>query len=85
MTWTEISRQTHDNGKSKHHFLDEDSLSDDAIERIRKKHLEDKVDSIFSFALNNKVRIIGVRDGAEFQVIWYDANHVFANSNKKHT
>ena len=85
MTWNEITRQTHDNGKSKHHFLAENSLSNDAIERIKQKHFEDKTDSIFSFALNNKVRIIGFRDGAEFQVIWYDANHEFAISNKKHT
>ena len=85
MTWNEITRHTHDNGKSKHHFLSEDSLSESAIERIKKKHFEDRTDSIFSFALNNKVRIIGLRDGVEFQVIWYDANHEFAISSKKHT
>ena len=55
------------------------------LERIRKKHLEDSTDSIFSFALNNKVRVIGVHDGVELQVVWYDANHDFAESNKKHT
>ena len=85
MSWSEIEKQTHDNGKSKHHFLNEGAFSDDAEKRIRKKNLEDKTDSIFSFAFNNKTRIIGIRDGANFQVIWYDANHEFATSTKKHT
>lgn len=86
MTWQEISRQTHDNGKSKHHFLnDSDRLSKDARERIKVKNFEEKIDNIFSFALNNITRVIGIRDGAEFQVVWYDANHEFAPSTKKHT
>lgn len=85
LRWRELREHTHDENKSKHHFLSEDSLSESAIERINKKHFEDRTDSIFSFALNNKVRIIGLRDGVEFQVIWYDANHEFAISSKKHT
>ena len=85
MTWSAIGQQTHDNGKSKHHFLSETTLSNAAVERIKAKELEDKTDLIFSFALNNTVRVIGIRDKAEFEVIWYDANHKFAISNKKHT
>ena len=36
MTWTEIKKQTHDNGKSKHHFLELDKLSKTALERVEK-------------------------------------------------
>lgn len=86
MTWQEIEKQTHDDGKSKHHFLSNaDKLSKDALARIEKKNLVDDVDSLFSFALNNTTRIIGIRKGAIFQVVWYDANHEFAPSEKKHT
>ncbi len=86
MTRHEINNQTHDTNKSKHHYLKElDNLSKDAVKSIKVKHLEDKVDKLFSFALNNKTRLIGLLDGAEFQVIWYDANHEFCPSSKKHT
>ena len=86
MKWQEILQQTHDDGKTKHHFLNDiDRLSKDARERIKAKKFEDKTDKIFSFAFNNITRVIGLRDGAEFQVIWYDANHEFALSEKKHT
>ena len=85
MTWYEIKRQTHDDGKSKNHELNSDVLSKYAAERIRAKRLEDDIDAIFSFALNNKVRVIGIRNGAEFQVCWYDPKHEFAPSSLKHT
>ena len=85
MTWQEILQQTHD-GKSKHHKLDNlDRLSKEAQIRIEKKHLNLDTDAIFSFALDNMKRLIGIRNGAVFQVIWYDANHEFAPSAKKHT
>ena len=85
MTWQEILRQTHDNGKSKNHELNLDRLSQKAVERIKKKHLNIDVDSLFSFALDNIKRLIGIRKDATFQVIWYDANHEFCPSPKKHT
>ena len=85
MTWREIKLQTHDAGKSKNHELSSKSLSLKAKERISAKGLGEYEDALFSFALNNKVRVIGVRLGAEFQVVWYDANHDFAPSSKKHT
>ena len=49
MTWAEIKRQTHDNGRSKHHTLDYEKLSKAAQNRIRAKHLDEKSDQIFSF------------------------------------
>ena len=85
MTWREIKKQTHDMNKSKNHELDAASLSSEAKSRVSAKNLEEYADRLFSFALNNKVRVIGVRLGAEFQVVWYDPNHEFAPSNKKHT
>lgn len=77
MTWSDISRQTHDSGKSKHHYLPYNGLSKDAKDRIKAKHLGEHTDAIFSFALQNLIRIIGIRDGAFFHVIWYDPRHEF--------
>lgn len=84
MTWQQIMQQTHDDGKSKNHFLSPKSLSKKALERIEKRRLTD-IDSLFSLALTNKTRVIGLRDGAEFQIIWYDAEHDFAVSVKRNT
>lgn len=84
MTWTELDRQTHDAGKSKNHFLEFESLSKEAKERFKYKFPEfDTADSIFSFALQNKLRIIGVRDGQIFHAIWYDPEHKFCPSHKR--
>ena len=83
MTWGEIRKQTHDSGKSKHHFLEDVcKFSKEARERVKAKKLENDSDSIFSFALNNKVRIIGIRQREFFHVIWYDKNHEFYPSAK---
>ena len=82
MTWGEIRKQTHDGGKSKHHYLDESGMSDDARERIKAKELLEQSDSIYSFAFQNKLRIIGIRDGKEFHVVWYDTEHKFYPSKK---
>lgn len=85
MTWAEIKKQTHDGGKSKHHEIDAASLSSEAVERIRAKKLEEATDSIFSFALQNKLRILGIREGRYFHVLWYDPEHEACPSKKKHT
>ncbi len=83
MTWGELKRQTHDRGKSKHHFLDPSSFSDEAKEQIARNRLEDEVDDIFSFALQNTLRVIGLRKGQMFHVVWYDPYHQFAPSTKR--
>lgn len=85
MTWSDIKAQTHDFGKSKHHFLEPDKLSNEAQKRIQARHLEESADSIFSFSLNNIVRVIGIRDGRFFRVVWYDPKHEFCPSTLKHT
>lgn len=77
VTWAIIKQQTHDAGKSKHHYLPYEKLSPQAQERIKAKHLEQYTDAIFSFSFRNLLRVIGVRDGAKFHVIWYDPQHQF--------
>lgn len=78
MTWDEIGRQQHDKSrKTKHHYLTFDDLSKEAIERIRIRHFDEETDIIYSFALQNLLRIIGFRQGAEFHIVWYDPKHVF--------
>lgn len=86
MTWSEIKNQTHDKGKSKYHFLSLENVSQSALERI--KYFEyDKLypNSIFSFAFNNTLRIIGIRINEDFHVVWYDKSHTFCPSKLKHT
>ena len=85
MTWGEVKRQTHDDGKSKHHFLTPGSLSIGAVERLKAKDLEEFSDYIFSFALQNKIRIVGIRNGEKFHVLWYDPNHEICPSKMRHT
>ena len=78
MTWAEIRKQTHDAGKSKHHYLTEVSrYSSEAQARIVKLRLTQDTDRIYSFAFGNKLRIIGLREREKFHVVWYDANHEF--------
>ena len=85
MTWEEIKRQTHDQGKSKHHMISYDSLSKDARDRFDAKRLSDYEDSLFSFAFNNLTRIIGIRKSEKFEVLWYDPKHEVCPSTLKHT
>lgn len=82
MTWSKIKQQTHDKGKSKHHLLNYESLSKAAKERIEAKGLGEHIDAIFSFALQNRLRIIGIREGERFHVVWYDSEHQFCPTRK---
>ena len=56
-----------------------------ARERLKSLKLEDFSDDLFSFALNNKLRIIGLRLDDHFHVLWYDSEHLVYLSVKKHT
>lgn len=76
MTWAEVRRQTHECGKSNHHYLTEVSrLSRAAQDRIKQLGLEGDTDRIYSFSLDNMLRIIGLRDREKFHALWYDARH----------
>ena len=83
MKWSELVPT--DGGKSPHHRLSPQALSVEAKARIKAKGLEEESDAIFSFRLSNKERLIGIRNGVIFKVIWYDANHEFAPSHLKNT
>ena len=82
MTWSEIKKATHDKGKSKNHELNYEGICAEGKDRIREKKLTEDADSIFSFALTNKIRLIGLKEGRVFYVIWYDPNHDFYPVNK---
>ena len=83
LTWGEVLKHTHDANKSKHHFLT--SISDTAYKRLLALHLEEEADALFSFALTNKLRIIGIRNKQFFSVLWYDPKHeVCPVGEKKH-
>ena len=83
MTWGEIKLQTHDKkNKAKHHYLDVTKLSFAAMQRIKAKHLEEETDALFSLALQNKLRIIGVLRHDVFHMVWYDTEHQFCPSTK---
>jgi len=84
MTWDDIGKQQHDRrGQTKHHYLSTQSLSDEAINRIKAKHLEEDTDEIYSFSMQNLFRIIGIRHGAEFHIVWYDPKHEFVLVSKE--
>lgn len=85
MTWAEIMHQTHDEGRSRNHFLDPSSLSKDAKMRLSACDIGEDQDNIFSLALTNTKRLIGLRENAVFIVLWYDPTHKFCPSTKKHT
>lgn len=82
-TWSDLKKETHDEGKSKHHFLDKARFSPEAESRISKLHLEERRDQIFSLHLTNRCRIIGLREQERFIVKWYDPEHKFCPSRKK--
>ena len=85
MTWDEIKKQTHDNNKSKHHYIPYNILSKTAQNRLKIKNLSNKSEQIFSFAFNNKLRIVGVREHQYFFVLWYDSKHEVCPSTLRHS
>ena len=68
MSWSEVKKQTHDNGKSKHHFISYDKICKEARARFEALKLTEYSYSLFSFALNNKLRIFGIRTDEYFHV-----------------
>lgn len=84
LTWSEIKSAKNSSGRNKHHFLSYESLSPDAKKRfsIRKFDQNEYHDQLFSLALENKLRIIGIRDGNVFHPIWYDPEHQVCPSRK---
>ncbi len=85
MTWSQLRKQTHDDGKSKHHYLEIDKLSKEARDRLTAMRLEENSDQIFSIALRNKLRVVGLKDNDKFHILWYDPQHDIYPSTKRHT
>jgi len=83
MTWAKIKQATHDDGKSKHHSLDYEGISAEGKARIKVKGIdEEDYDAIYSIALTNLHRLIGIKRDRVFHVIWNDENHKFYPSKK---
>lgn len=78
MTWEKIK------GKH-HHYLSVESLSKDARKRLEELKLDDFRESIFSFSLAGKPRLVGYVVGNVFHVLWWDPEHLVCPSHKKHT
>lgn len=83
MSWDDLKKQTHDKGKTKHHFLKMEKLSPEATSRVKLLLQEEEFESVYSLALQNLLRIIGVRKDEKFFVMWYDPKHEFCPSHKK--
>lgn len=79
MTWQSILQATHDKSKSKNHPVDIKSLSINGKNAYLRKfpRKEQQPSEIFSLAITNKIRIIGIRKGCFFNIIWIDPNHNF--------
>lgn len=78
MTWGEIE------GRASH-VIGVESLNKKAIKRLEELKLDD-VDSVFSFRVTGKKRVIGLRlAGPQLHLLWWDPRHQVCLSHKKHT
>lgn len=82
--WHEVRAMTRQKG-SRCHSLAADSLSSKAKERLKWLILDDSIDDLFSFTVDGRRRIIGIKSGAVCNILWYDPNHDVSPSAKKHT
>ena len=85
MTWAELRRATHDNGKSKHHGISYHAMSQAARDRFDWLELMEDEDTLYSISVNNIVRIIGFKKDNYFDVLWFDPRHEVCLSRLKHT
>ena len=80
-TWPEVENELHGskNRKTKHHFIGEsyDSFSKTAKEEVDRFLDEQDLDRLFSFRIDGKTRVLGIREGEKFFVMWFDPNHEF--------
>jgi hypothetical protein len=77
MTWAELK------GKD-HHNIPVTNISKDARKRLVEIKRDD-IDTLFSIRLCGVERIIGVREGDVFNILWWDPFHLVCPSKKKHT
>lgn len=66
-----------------HHFFSIEELPKDKRLYLSAKFQEH--DQAFSFRMDGKKRLIGVKDRAVFYVLWYDPEHEILKSEKRYT
>ena len=80
LTWAEIWKQSAQ-GHKKHHHQNLGSLCKEAQDRW--KDINRTEDELFRFRASGEKRIWGVRQGATFFVVWWDAEHKIYPTEKK--
>ena len=82
MTWAQIKGAAggRRHGTNHHSLAIVDDLSDEATRRARALRLG--VDELFSLRLTGRKRLIGIRSGRHFKVLWYDPEHEVAKQNE---
>ncbi len=78
LTWTEIGQSTGS------HEIGTTDLVPQAQKRLREIK-QDDVDRVYSLRIEGKPRLIGIRFGNVFRVLWWDPEHAICRSTKKHT
>jgi hypothetical protein len=73
LKWSEIEKATTDSGHKMHHSMPTDVICEEAVSRL--SYLQIDGDSIYRFRLGNKPRLWGLRNVAEFEILWFDPEH----------
>ena len=74
MTWQDILKRTHHDGKSASHFVKVTDLKKAAQDRLLELKL-DEWERVFSLRVTGKGRLWGIREGRYFFLLWSDPKH----------
>jgi len=80
MTWNEILSA----GRKQNHPIDVSKCIPAARARLRVLGLDDR-EQLMSLSVNSTARVIGIRDGTVFRIVWWDPDHQICPSQLKHT
>jgi hypothetical protein len=78
MTWRQILIE----GNKQNHPIDVDRCCTEVQERLKVLKLDD-LEQLVSLRINSTARVIGVRDRATFQILWWDPDHQVCPSHRK--
>jgi hypothetical protein len=78
LTWDEIFQNR------LHHRVQVENICPEARRRLCEIELDD-YDELVSLGITNVARVLGVRNGFKFSVLWWDPQHQVCPSHKKHT
>lgn len=84
-TWGEIDRATHNDGKSKNHFIGWAMLSQKAKELLSQMKLDDSAEKLYSLRIGGKKRIVGIRQDNCLDILWICREHDIYPSRKSRT